>query len=211
MSVTIADDRQSVVLEHVSWATFEGLLADLAGPGGRITYDGGRLEIMSPSSKHEQGKKLLARLIEAYTEERGIDLESRGSTTFKRADVLKGLEPDECYYVQHAGAIRGKERLDLSADPPPDLALEVEVSTRVVARLPIYAALGIPELWRYDGRTLTVERLRDAGDYHPVDRSAALPDLPLDEVRRALARGGQESETAIVRAFRARIRELNAR
>lgn len=207
MSVTIAEDRQSVILEHVSWATFEALLEDLGGPGGRMTYDGGQLEIRSPSARHEAGKKLLGRLIEVYTEERGIDLESRGSTTFRRSDLLKGLEPDECYYVQHAEAVRGREAIDLSVDPPPDLAIEVEISSRVLPRLPIYAALGIPEVWRYDGRELTIERLEPDGRYLAVETSGVLPGLPLAEVRRALARVGQEGETAIVRAFRARIRE----
>lgn len=207
MTLLIAEDGQSAVLDYVSWATFEALLEDL--DGGRVTYDGGSLEIMSPSSEHEGVKGLIGRLIEAYTEELGIDLASRGATTFKRADLEKGLEPDECYYVGPSAAlVRGKSKIDLAAgDPAPDLVVEVEISRRAIKRLPIYAALGVSEVWRHDGKALRVESLTTAGTYESSERSLALPDLPLEEVERALARRAADSETDIVRSFRARVRE----
>src|SRR5437762_13654727 len=135
-----------IVLHDVRWGFYEQMVREIGNTNGvRLTYDAGRLEIMSPSGLHERVKKIAGRLIEAFGTESGIPVEGYGSWTLKREDLQKGLEPDECYYVQSLPAISGKQELDLSVDPPPDLAIEVDISPHDVAREPIYAALGVPE------------------------------------------------------------------
>lgn len=200
--------ERRVTLSGVSWELYQSMLAELAESHVRLTYDRGRLEIMSPTSIHEQVKKVTARLIETYADEIGVDAEGFGSTTFDREDLQKGLEPDECYYVQNAAAVIGRTSFDWAVDPPPDLAIEVDISRPDVARQPIYAALGVPEIWRYDGRAFTfLHRQGGTGggdaQYVASDRSAAFPDLPLAELNRLVQIGLSEGQTAAVRAMRA--------
>lgn len=194
--------EQRIVLHGVSWQTYERLVDELEDhPGVRLTYLRGTLELMTPSFSHDWIKTLLGRVIEAFTLELGIPLKSGGSTTFKRADFEKGLEPDECYWVQSELRVRHKSEIDLTVDPPPDLAVEVEVSRGSVDKLAVYAALGVPEVWRHDGTTLHVLSLGEAGDYEEVERSRALPSLPLVEVARVLDRREELDETSLVREF----------
>jgi len=159
MSNVSTPELNHVVLRQISWPTFEALLADLGDHRARIAYDQGTLEIMSPSPKHERLKKLLARLIETFTEELDIDILSCGSTTLKSVLKEKGVEPDECYSVQNEGVVRDKDEIDLEVDPPPDLAVEVEVTKSSLDRRGICAALRIPELWVHDQKKLQVLRL----------------------------------------------------
>src|SRR3954447_26703253 len=153
-----------MTLDNISWDLYEDMLEAIGERPIHMTYDRGRLEIVTVSQLHEKVKTAIARLLEAYADAMEIDMEGLGSTTFKRKDLLRGLEPDECYYVAHAADVAGKNKLDLKVDPPPDLAIEVEVeiSPPDVARVPIYAALGVPEVWRYDEQGLTpMRRLRN--------------------------------------------------
>src|SRR4030095_5437936 len=143
-------------LGNIRWATYVALLEDFGEHRGRLTYDRGRLEIVSPTKKRGRLKKLLARLIETFTEEVGIKIQSVSSTTLNRGDLQRGVEADECYYVASEAAVRDKEEIDLTRDPPPDLVIEVEVSKRLLGRVPIYAAMGVPEAWRFDGKNLRV-------------------------------------------------------
>src|SRR5918999_1991744 len=162
------DVEQSVVLDGVSWETYQSLLNDFQDrPAVRLTYDCGWLEIMTLSSLHEKVKTLLGRLIEAYADAAEITVEGFGSTTYARKELKKGLEPDECYYIQHAADVTGKSKFDFAVDPPPDLAIEIEVTRRVLPRQPIYAALRVPELWRFDGRKVIPMHLTGAGIYTP--------------------------------------------
>ncbi|MCO5167347.1 MAG: Uma2 family endonuclease [Planctomycetes bacterium] len=207
MVTSALTSEQRVVLHGVSWETYERLTDELEGRGGvRLTYVRGSLELMSPSYVHDRIKRLIGRLIESYTLEVGVPIASGGSTTFKRRDLDRGLEPDECYWVQREPAIRGKAELDLLVDPPPDLAVEVEISRSALDKLAVYAALGVPEVWRHDGVRLEVLLLGASGEYAPAARSAALPDLPPEEVTRALARREAVDETSLVREFVARVR-----
>lgn len=207
---TIASPAEpSVVIHNVSWETYEALLRDRGDHGPRMSYDRGTLEIMSPTPRHESLKKLLARLIEAYSEERGIDIRSTGSTTYKRKEEERGLEPDESYYVQNEARVRGKIDIELGSDPPPDLAIEVDHRHSSLAKLGIYAALGIGEVWLYDGELLTVHLRDESGTFTTVERSAAFPDLELAELPKFLARLERESETRIVRDFRSWVRNEN--
>lgn len=195
-----------VTLWDVRWSTYEALLADRGDSGPRMAYDEGVLEIMSPSGKHERAKKLIARLIEAYTEELGIEIESGGALTLKREVLKKGIEPDECYYVASAEAIRGVDDVDLERDPPPDLVIEVDVSRSSVSKRRIYAAFGVPEVWRHTAGRIEVHRL-SAGSYGLAEASEVFPGLPLDEVARFVAMRGTLGETTIIRRFRAFVRE----
>ncbi len=195
------------VLHDVSWEFYEACLQELGDRNIRLTYDRGTLEFMSPSEKHDRSKRLLGRLIETLTEELEIEIRSEGSTTWRKKRKKRGLEPDECYYVEHEPLVRGRETIDPAVDPPPDLAIEVEVSRRVVDRLGIYAALGVREIWRYGGDGFRVFVLRDDGKYHHADRSPSFPFLPLDEVNGFLTRSNEMGETAWVRSFRAWVRE----
>lgn len=197
------EDR--IYLENIRWPTYLALLEDLGEHRGRLTYDHGRLEIVSPSVKHERLKRLLGRLIEAFTEELGIKIASMSSTTLNREDLRRGVEADECYYVENEPAIRGREEIDLTRDPPPDLAIEIEVSSRILPRAPIYAAMGIPEVWRYDGTSLR-SRLGSDGQYHESSGSGVFPALPVAELAEFLSRRARTDETELVRSFRAWVR-----
>jgi Uma2 family endonuclease len=121
------------------------------------------LEVMTISSDHEYFKSLIGNLISRLAEEHDIPIASFGSTTFRKKALERGLEPDECYYVANERRVRGKRRLDLRRDPPPDLIVEIDVSYRHVDREAIYAAMGVPEMWRFDGKRLRAFRLVDGG------------------------------------------------
>lgn len=199
--------RHGVVLHDVSWSTYQSLLHDLGDdPGKRLTYDQGNLEIMVPLPPHEDYKKRIGRLVETTTEELAIEIRSLGSTTWNRKDLKQGLEPDQCYYIQNEGQVRGKADLDLTVDPPPDLAIEVDNTYSSLNRLAIYAALGVPEVWRFDGETLTLYRLEE-GQYVIQETSTALPLLSQADILRFLQASQTMGETSWVRAFRQWVRE----
>jgi Uma2 family endonuclease len=197
--------EQRFRLSSIPWEGYVAIRDGLGERPVRVTYDRGELEIMSPSNRHENRKKLLGRLIEALTEEMGIDIYSSGSMTFQREDLLRGLEPDECYWVENEPNVRGRDDLDLEKDPPPDLALEVEITRSALDRMSIYAALGVPEVWRWDGKTLIAHVRTTRGTYRKSDRSKAFPFLPLSEFAGFLE-PTKLSETQLLRSFRAWVR-----
>src|SRR2546422_6880174 len=163
---------QRVILRRVSWETYERLLAEheqCSSP--RFTYDRGVLEIMSPSIRHERLNRSLATMCEVIAEELHIELDNAGSTTFKREDLTRGFEPDSCFYVQNVERVRDRDQIDLTVDPPPDLVIEIDISSSSLDRFPIFANIGVPEGWRYDGTRLTIFTLR-AGTYQEVATSA---------------------------------------
>jgi Uma2 family endonuclease len=195
-----------IVLEGIRWSTYEALLEDLGDQPARLTYDDGSLEIMSPLIRHEGSKRALGRLIETLTEELDIPIRSGGSTTFRKQFRKKGLEPDECYWVAREPRVRGKIDFDLAEVPAPDIAVEVEISRSALDRMGIYAVLGVPEIWRYDGKSLTVEHLQADRAYRAVDRSPSFPWLPLDKLVEHLDRRDTMDETRWIKAFRAWVR-----
>jgi Uma2 family endonuclease len=202
--------EQRILLHNVSWQTYEALLNDLEGPGAggvRLTYDQGSLEIMTTSHGHENYAELIARFVEALTEELDVPIHSGGSTTFKRKAKKRGLEPDKCYWIQNEPLMRGKKEFDIDTDPPPDLAIEVAITSSSLNRMAIYAALGVPEVWRFDGEVLRIYQLGADGEYEPCDRSPTFPYLPPAEVVRFLRLSDTQDETSLVRAFRAWVRE----
>ena len=195
--------ERRVVLDGVSWSLYEQILRAVGDSNAvRLTYDGGRLEIMSPSNLHESVKKIAARLLETFSVECGIPIEGFGSWTLKRADLEKGLEPDECYYVQSLPLIADKRELDLNVDPPPDLAIEVDISPHDVARQPIYGALGVPEIWRYDGRRMSALLRSPDGSYAEAEQSLALPTLAMADFNRFIEIGLTSRQHAAVEALR---------
>ncbi len=183
---------QRFVLDCVSWDEYEKFLDAVGERRIRLTYDRGRLEFMTVSSLHERYKHLFGLFLAVVALETGVRVVGVGSTTFRRRDVERGLEPDECYYLQNASRVRDMTAIDLAVDPPPDLAIEVDVSRSVLDRLGVYAALRVPELWRFDGQAVEAYLLRTEGGYEQNSNSAALPFLLLEElgplVQRAAAR-----------------------
>lgn len=172
----------------------------------RITYDRGRMEIMSPMSPgHDGRKKLLARLIEAYAMERDVPLTGMGSITLAREDLAKGAEPDECYYVvSEPPSIELEHVIDLSVHSPPDLVVEIDLSSNSVDKEPIYAAMGVAELWRWDDDALTVRRLRaDRAGYDTAERSGLLPELPVAALAEHLRLGGRLRQHEVLKRWRA--------
>lgn len=201
--------EQRVILDHISWQTYLAILNDAENCRGRMTYDRGVLEIMAPSKLHEQVKRLIGRMVETFTEELNIDVMGAGSTTFKHEDLDRGFEPDECYYVQHAADVRGKVEIDLLIDPPPDLLIEVDISRSSLNKFGIYRALGVSEVWRYDGERLRFYVLQ-ADAYVEVQDSLVLPPLSASQLSHVLSQRLGESETALIRGFRQWVQETFA-
>lgn len=193
----------TLTFQHVPWDEYEQLLADLgAGYSVRVTYDHGRLEVMSPLPIHERQKEFIARMMHVLTEELGLDLESLGSTTYKQEDALHGLEPDTCFYVQHAARVIGKRTFDLSVDPAPDIAVEIDITSESLSRFHIYAALGVPEIWRCDEHACEIYHLAGA-EYMISSHSRAFPFLTDAVLLEYLTRSQTEGQSASLRAFRA--------
>nr|WP_253274228.1 Uma2 family endonuclease [Myxosarcina sp. GI1] len=176
----IVPPGQTVVLNDISWDEFEAILEDLGeSRGSRIAYDRGQMEIMTPLPEHEVNKVYLSNFVEILLEELDIEFCPLGSTTFKNQLMSVGIEPDSCFYIQNEAVVRGKNRLDLSVDPPPDLAIEIDVTNRTHPE--IYQALGVPELWRHEKNKLQILLLID-GKYVESKSSANFPNFSLIEV-----------------------------
>ena len=169
--------EQRVVLHNIGWNTYERLLADHENNSApRFTYDRGELEIMSPNPEHERINRTIDLFVEVVAEELGLDTENLGSTTFRREDLKRGFEPDTCFYVQNEDQVRGKDRIDLAVDPPPDLVIEIDITSPSFSKLPIYAQIGVPEVWRYDGERMTILVLEDSA-YAETTESIVLPPV----------------------------------
>lgn len=198
----LPESAQRVVLHGVSWETYEHLLADLTDSSApRLAFDQGVLEIMSPTAEHEEYNRTLALLIEVVAEEMNRDVRRLGSTTFKREDLLKGFEPDSCFYIQSAEYIRGKKRIDLTQDPPPDIIIEIDITRSSLDKLPIYARIGVPEVWRYDGTHVRIFKL-EGELYTEVEHSIALPVLTRTLATQFLEESIELKSTAWLRRVR---------
>lgn len=169
--------EQCVILQGVSWETYERLLTDFADShAAYFAYDQGMLEIRVPSFTHEQLNRLIHDLFTAIAVEMHVEFLNAGSTTFKREGLRRGFEPDTCFYVQNVERVWGKTQLDLAVDPPPDVVVEIDITHPSLDKLPIYAAVGVPEIWRYNGQALTLLKLED-GTYQAQAESTALPGV----------------------------------
>lgn len=198
---------QGVILHNVSWETYESLLADHTDSSApRFTYDRGELEIMSPNPEHEVTNRRIAQLVLAIAEEMGLEAEDFGSTTFRREDLERGFEPDSCFYIQNEESVRGKSRIDLAVDPPPDLVIEIDITSPSLDKLPIYARMGVPEVWRYDGEKLEILRRENKG-YAQSAESSALPSLTNTVLSRFVEESKSTNRTAWLGKVRGWARE----
>ncbi len=195
-----------VRLTEVSWLEFETILKDLGEHrSARIAYDNGILEIMTPLPEHEVSKVFIADFIKVLLEELDIEFYPLGSTTFKNELMKQGIEPDDCFYIENEAAVRGKDRLDLTIDPPPDLALEIDVTSRT--HLNIYEALGVGELWRFEQGKLQINLLQ-SGQYVESEFSPHFPNLPVKEIiPEYLKRVKTEGRNKTMKAFRTWVKE----
>lgn len=195
---SLAEHR--VLIDGVSWQTYSALVDESEHASGRMSYDEGTLEIMCPTMPHESSKSLIGRMIEMFTFIRRIDIRTSASTTFRRTDLKRGFEADESYYVQNAELIRGKREIDLSVDPPPDLVIEVEITRSAINKLRMFASMAIPEVWRYDGKALSIGVLQ-SDRYSESETSHVLPGFPVALAGELLSQRFDISETELIRHF----------
>ncbi len=194
-----------LIFYDVGWDEYEELLDGLDDHSHlRISYTNGRLEIMSPSAKHEKYKNLAHDLILILSDELEQETISYGSATLK-IPAQKGAEGDDCFYIQNAHLVTGKDSLNLTSDPPPDLVIEIDLTSESTSKFTIYAALGVPEIWRYDGREWQVLVLRNES-YHPEDNSIAFPLITAKEIAEFITSSEAEGALKARRAFREWVR-----
>src|SRR5688572_10907840 len=179
----------TLVVPDFDWDEYEQFL-DVLGASShlRVRYDSGRLEVLSPSASHERYAWLIDLIVFVFCETRGLKCHGFRQATWKRKSVSKGLEPDACYYIRNAQFVRGNSNIDLERDPPPDLAVEIDVTSNSFRKLGIYAALAIPELWIYNGKTVRFYTL-SGGSYSVAPSSDALPGLTPPTVAEAIEAG----------------------
>jgi len=197
----VVNPGQRIELQEVNWSEFEAILEELGDRrASRIAYSNGVLEIRMPLPKHEKAKVLVGDMVKILLEELDLDNEGFGSTTFKRQDMKTGIEPDDCFYIENSTQMIGKDRLDLSVDPPPDLAIEVDVTSKT--GLDAYQALAVPELWRVEEGQLRISLLQD-GQYQEVSFSPHFPQFPvIDGISEFLNRSQTEGRSQALKAFR---------
>jgi len=197
---------QQLLMKDISWQMYEDLLEDLGEKrGSRINYSQGILEIMVPLPEHEDNKVMIADFVKAILEEWDIEFRSLGSTTFKSQRMNQGLEADDCFYIENEAKVRGQKRINLSIDPPPDLAIEIDITSRT--QFNNYEALGVGELWRFNGTSLEINVLQD-GVYIQGDESPHFPGLSLKKnIPEYLERSKVEGRNKTMKAFRAWVRE----
>jgi Uma2 family endonuclease len=192
---------QQLLLEDVSWQQFERILADLGEHrAAKVSYSYGSLEIMVPLPEHQKAKEIIGDMIKILLDRRNINYDALGSTTLKSEKMAQGVEPDTCFYVQNQELVIGKNRLDMNLDPPPDLAVEIDLTSRTA--LDNYRILGVPELWRYGKQGLQISILRD-GEYIESDASPTFSDMPIvslvnQYVQQSRVMGGSQA----LRAFK---------
>lgn len=197
---------QQLLVEDVNWQQFESILAELGERrASRLSYSNGRLEIMVPLPEHEKAKEIIGDMVKILLEARQIAFESLGSTTLKNERMSQAVEPDTCFYIQNQAAVIGKNRLDMSVDPPPDLAIEIDLTSRT--QLDNYQILGVPELWRYARRGLQINVLQ-AEQYIESDVSPTFPNIPIVELVNQYAQQSQVAgRTRAIQAFKNWVRE----
>ncbi|HBE16868.1 MAG TPA: hypothetical protein DEG17_07370 [Cyanobacteria bacterium UBA11149] len=193
---------QCLTLRQINWSDFEAILTELGDRrASRIAYFQGVLEIRMPLPEHEKAKIMIGEFVKILLDELEIDWEPYGSTTFKCPEMAAGIEPDDCFYIANSSRMIGKIRLNLSIDPPPDLAIEVDVTSKT--KINAYIALGVPEVWRYEEDKLQIFVLQE-GEYVQVETSPTFPNLPVVEW---ISQFLKLSETVGASAARRRFRE----
>ena len=195
-----------LLIKDISWKDYQSIISEMGdNRNSRVYYSQGILEIMNPLPEHESAKVIIGDLVKVLLEELDIEFWSLGSTTFDKQSMNSGVEPDDCFYIKNEAAVRGKDRIDLEIDPAPDLAIEIDITSRT--RFNNYEALGVSELWRWDGTNLEVNLLVD-GKYITSNTSRIFPKFTVvDKIPEYLARCKSNGRNTTIKAFRKWIRE----
>lgn len=194
--------NQKLILQGVSWDFYERILEEYADSNGlHFAYDDGFLEVEVPLAKHERANRILQDLVATICVEKNLGVRNFGSTTFRKELKTKGCEPDTAFYIQSARQIRGVEEIDLSVNPPPDLVIEIDVTSPSLNKLPIYAALGVSEVWLYKGTKIIFYKLY-GGFYEETANSVALPILDNETATEFLQKGLTEDYAKWIREIR---------
>jgi Uma2 family endonuclease len=201
-------EEQIITLAGIQWQTFKAIMSDVGDDRAwRIAYDRGFLEIRMPRPKHERPKVMLEQFIGALADELEIEAMNLGALTLEREDLTRAIEPDTCFYLQNESLVRGKDEINLPADPPPDLVVESDYTSSSINKFTIYASLGVPEIWRYRNQTLQVYQLVE-GNYEQRENSLAFPFLPIAEIPVLIEQSKTIGQRAAVRLFRERVRQI---
>jgi Uma2 family endonuclease len=206
-----APAEQRFLLHGVEWAAYRAISEALTGHHLRLAYDRGRLEFMTVSRSHGNYSFLLGRLVCVLAEESQLPLSSCGDMTCDREDLERGLELDQCFYLEHEPLIRHKEVIDLAVDPPPDLGLEIEITRSFIGRLGICEALGIAEVWRFNGQRIRAYHRRSDGRYMESEYSLHFPFLKVQEMVAFLQKRTEMDENRLVSLFRDWVKEQIAK
>jgi Uma2 family endonuclease len=197
-----------LIVHDVSWEDYERISDSFVDCGPRISYDCGRLEVVSPSNHHARPSRFLDRLLAEFCERRGLTLEAWGDTTWRKKTALKAAEADCCYYVSNAARVIGKEEFSLDkSDPPPDIVVEIDLTTDSRRKFSIYAGLGVSEVWILDGERLRFYELIE-GQYEEAPNSRNLPGLTSQLLLEALDMADKVGQQRAMAAFRKRIQKL---
>jgi Uma2 family endonuclease len=196
---------ERVYTTGIPWAVYTRLadLRDERRPQVQITFDRGRIEIVSPSYRHEKPSLRLELIVITLVEELGIEVVCARSTTFRREQAEQGLEPDDCFYIGHAADVIGVDEIDLAIHPPPDLVVEVDLTSSSVGKEQIYGPMGVPELWRHDDDEVSIRQLQLDGTYQTAPRSLTIPQVTAADLTRLLREGRDEGDIGFVRRCRA--------
>ncbi|MBD2344822.1 Uma2 family endonuclease [Anabaena subtropica] len=195
-----------LLMKDISWSTYKNILAELGeNRNSKISYSQGVLEIIAPLPEHEVSKKIIGNLVEILLEELDIEFRSLGSTTFEKEVMDAGVEPDDCFYIENEAKVRGKNRINLEIDPPPDLAIEIDITSRT--RFNNYQALKVPELWRWNGSRLEINVLVD-DKYVETNQSRSFPNFPITQmIPEYLMRSKIDGRNATMKAFRTWVKQ----
>lgn len=192
----------TLVVHQVSWDDYERLVEELSDRHDlRVSYDRGKLEIMSPLPEHEKYAKLIERVAHFVAEKLELEMESYGIATWKRRRLARSVEADACFFIASASRVVGKRKINLESDPPPDVVVEIDVTNESLSKFSIYAALSAPEIWRYDGKNVQFYELAGKS-YREIDESRFLPGLKPPMLAAALDLSKTDGQTAALRTFR---------
>jgi Uma2 family endonuclease len=202
----IVKPGHQLLIKNISWSTYKRILAELGDNRNyKLGYGQGVLEIMAPLPEHEVAKVIIGDLVKALLEELDLEFWSLGSTTFDRENMDAGVEPDDCFYIQNEAKVRGKDRIDLEIDPPPDLAIEIDITSRT--RFNNYQALKVPELWRWNGSKVEINVLIN-GKYVESNTSSIFPNLPISQaIPKYLLLSKTNGRNTTMKVFRAWVRQ----
>ena len=204
-----SSEEKVITLKGIKWLTFKAIMSDVGdGRAWRIAYDQGVLEIRMPLTEHEEPKGMIESFVEAFADELEIEVRKLGALTLEREDLTRAIEPDSCFYIQNESVVRGKS-INLPADPPPDLVIESDYTSSSLNKFAIYAAMGVPEIWRYRNQSLVVYHLVE-GNYEERENSLAFGFLPIAQIPVLIEQSKSIGQRAAVRLFRDMVREVLA-